>query len=780
MTDEVSAAIEGMLGSLDAYSNREPGASLRTAQNFAKQTVEALPSTHREAAVNYMLNVLRNDERNFHGHAINAVTTTMVDTMLELQSAELDKTMEEVNRISQDPAVSEEMKEQASEVLDQGDALVATNEMLADIDGEIEESENDIDQLSQMLSEISALNADDLAKLQEEISKMANAPLSNEGAEKSAYEAVDQNLEAMKAAVAADNARHPIRYAIEQLAASVKAIGEIPKQIKEQRNIAKTAGLDATTSLEKAAKAIASGASGIAAGAISLSERVGNIYKSAVGELSSIWEKAKKNIAKSTAKSVKAVDICMEFLTCGDWSRMYTNKMLDAEAMKTPEGKKEGLRGISQKISAFNLKLHNKLAGIDYQVGQKTAEGIEIGGSAIDYWHDVKSKAFGNQYEGATVGKGDDIRPVKGLFGVNSPADVAAAKNRYIRDKLNEKMDSAKEALADIPGKVAKGAERVAGTIKDTASSVAGMALTGVCAARVGTLRTASKILDKAALVEKSAERRNQNKAEKKYDELASIYKKEAKVEKALDNVKANAPKARQFELSQQEKDLVKAAKASIASEGPTATTVKYLKMMDRRQAKGERNAKAGSVVDKLAYAVKTAGVKIAKNIQLVDLKMDESMAQEAFDKAMDKVAKHGENAAGIDKLSNRLAEKADILANGGYKSGVFAEDVGKIDPKANIALYLGTEGAPGHAAYNISVEDFLSSYKNGDYEEGKSIRGVRGAELGGEVGNLNGKGIDLIATKAGADVDQLAAFLEKNLDRSHEMEAEKQGIELD
>lgn len=593
----------------------------------------------------------------------------------------LEEASVKIGIIAGNPMTPEEKRQEAYQFLDQYDALMQSNETMSEISEDVQKTVQEVEEFEDFASFVKDNEEDivnDFAGFQEMLEK--------ELAKKDA-----------RSDLASNNAQHPVRFAagsaVAALAAAVSAIKDIPKQYMEERKIAEEAGKDATTSLENAGKAVAERFAGIRASAkehLSISEKVCAIYSGAVGKMHDLWhQKAKPAIAKAVKTAVKGFDISMEFISRGAWSKSCYEKMMHVAEAKAKSERYQDKMKFADKLAAFSVDLHCKLAGINYQpvdtispTGYVNAGGA-IEGSATGYWHDVKKTVWSNEFEGQQIGRDDALgrRTVEGVAGVVSPHDIAVAKSEYRKDKsymlvkqfeegvsamvkgaAREVAKTGKE-IGETLGEIGK---RVGGTVQNMATEAAGMAVAGAAAVRVGGLRIAKTVCEKASLVEKSSERRALQKQEKASRELLSVQKKIEAAEKKLGEIGKNAPEKRQYSLKEEEQNKLVAAAKEVESGSPTAATVKYLKSMSSQIRRGERKAAVGSVVDKMVNGLKNSGLKVAAHIDLADLKWQEAEAIDALSKATDKVAEHKERKEkGKDFASKAKAmeDKIDKIA---------------------------------------------------------------------------------------------------------------------
>lgn len=644
----------------------------------------------------------------------------------------------------------EQQRELMNQWFDEYDAYTSAYEMESDIGREIDASIADIDSFQEVVEEARD-SAEDIDAASKRLLMEDGIPLSNDEIGELAFREVKENTPAQNAAYIG---QHPIKYAFAATAAAIRSIGDIPREIKQQRELANAAGIDARTSLEKAAQNITAGAKGIVIGENSIPSKACNVYKDAVDKLQTSWQKAKESIANGMAKAMKGFDMGMEWITRGDWSRYcLTNDKIIERDMALGDK-------FSAKLHNFmtSHSFHNKLAGISYSYGEDGK--VQKESSAYEYWNDIKTKVWSDEYKGTQIGRSDALgkRDVNGPFGVTSPMDVRMAKISY-KHELRSKMfnDAKEQVIADVKvfgnalanvgremkadakelgnlaakgakavkDKVATGANKVKDTMLGLAMAAGAVAMEGVTAARVGTLRMAAKACDKVALVERSAERRAHDKfvssdkeVGKTYEEYQNAVNNTIKAEQNLDKlerqVAENAPEARKFEFSESKQQfrgqMVQAAQDGIAMAKPMAL------MMNAQEKLGDIKAAVGSVVDKVAYNLKSNGILSAQKEEVDNLRWAETVAHDDFDKAWDKMSKYqskeaarGDRAQSMEDKAQALRDKADALAGKGKEEDALDIMEGSKADSKDFA----------ERKDNVSADDLLNAMENdlGDRE---------------------------------------------------------------
>lgn len=317
-----------------------------------------------------------------------------------------------------------------------------------------------------------------------------------------------ENVEAFnkaQAVLASHNAQHPVRYAAGQVkeafmqaAASLAAMGCIRENMQKNVDVAKAAGLDYQSAYQKALESLKTAGKGAAVMAgnafdaskaaisrkyVTLATSASNIYATAVQNLHEGWMKAKESMGKALHTATKAVDMGLEAITLGGWSRFCTkmeeraeknielghynfNWSLEKQKSRGFEGGRElfGANLDDNKLTAFVEKMKNLFASKFTRAHSKMA-GIPENAMA-DYWNSVKEPVWG-----AGTGERTAASGVVGKYGATSPMDVLCEKmdemNKHLAEAYIAANEGFQESLQDIKDTVKENAKEIKDNFKE-------------------------------------------------------------------------------------------------------------------------------------------------------------------------------------------------------------------------------------------------------------------------------------------------------------------------
>ena len=387
----------------------------------------------------------------------------------------------------------------AMRVADNIDALSQSEDLLQDTKDDFEAMDAQVNGLEEATGIVSGMDGNDVVGV---ASAVMASTMANKGAELS----MEQVEDMAKAWNASYNAQHPVKYAFGQIGAAASVLKNIPSQMRQNIQIAESAGLDCENALQKLARtsveAIGSAKTTLVNDSMAMFEKSAELYKSSVEKVHEGWLKAKEGLSKALHSTTKALDTGLEFVTAGGWSRFCAD--METLSYEHQIRQKDGadLFGLDDKFSTkvkenvghIFTKIHNARAGLDTSLSQDDYEkGLD---NYVSYWGDVKSKCWGKTEEGAKY---------NGEFGSTSPMDKMYGAIDDLKKKVSNGIDAAKTGISNgiesakekavemkdaAIEKAKSGAEFVKDKAVSGAKTVAGVAVSGAMAVKDGVEKT--------------------------------------------------------------------------------------------------------------------------------------------------------------------------------------------------------------------------------------------------------------------------------------------------
>lgn len=622
----------------------------------------------------------------------------------------------------------------ANTVLDLVESAEASTELLNQVENEVNEMDAKVQALEQLYAAANNLTTEEIAAMTNLMTsaslknELQNAPLSNEAKDAIAQDQAEKMAEAL---IASDNARHPIRFAFEQMGASLQVVRNIPAQMRDNIQVAQAAGLDCNTALQNASHAICAKTtdaynatkSCISRTATKVATGATELYNKAVENTVSAWEKGKVKMENFVHKSTKAFDIGMEAITLGGWSRFCTNAAIRADIAnhngnydynkKLRTANEKGFEG-GRELFGANLdnnklvnatekaknflataftKFHGKMEGLDTNKGLTNEGRVDRNNQFISYWKDVK---------GTVWEKGSDVREnasnIKGNFDATSPMDVLAGKTKELTmdaakmyksadEKMHKGIDAVKEApkkvaegtksfFTNLGGKIKSGFNKAVNVVCDTARNVAAEAV------ELGGKGTALFLKGVSGLCKKA--RDFDNSQVKNFELIENVLKKDvssaeqkiAKAENSLNDIKSQKVEAK-VEIPN---ELVE-AKAILEAAHPTANISKAITKIEKEEKDLMNKANRQAKLHNAGVNLKNAGVIISDKVQIayyenaIKKANNELSATNKEKNFVDKEAKmfnrwSGTVDKGAETVKTKAKDLADKIRGKGYDGG--------------------------------------------------------------------------------------------------------------
>lgn len=398
----------------------------------------------------------------------------------------------------------------AMKVADHIDALSQSEGLLDDTKKDFEKMDAQVRDVEEVAGIVSGMDKDGVTNL---AATTMGGVMSSNGVSLS-NEQIEEMARAWNASY---NAQHPVKYAFSQVGAAASVLKNIPNQMRQNIQIAESAGLDCENSLQKLARTsaatIGAAKTTVVNDAMAMFEKSAELYKSFVEKVHEGWLKAKEGLSKALHTTTKAIDTGLEFVTAGGWSRLCADMETRSYEHQIRKNNGADLFGLDDKFSTkvkenvghIFTKLHNAKAGLDTSLNQEDYEkGLD---SYISYWGDVKSKCWGQTEEGTKhpgefgstspmdkmcgfaedtkerIANGIDIAKTNISNGIESAKESVVEKAAEIKDGVIQAKDAAIE-------KAKNGAEFVKDKVVDGAILAAGVAVAGATAVKDGFDKT--------------------------------------------------------------------------------------------------------------------------------------------------------------------------------------------------------------------------------------------------------------------------------------------------
>lgn len=402
-------------------------------------------------------------------------------------------------------ALEQRDPELAMRVADNIDALSQSEDLLQDTKNDFEAMDAQVRDVEEVAGIVSGMDGNGAIGV---ASAVMGSTMAAQGAELS-YEQVEEMAKAWNASY---NAQHPVKYAFGQIGAAAGVLKNIPSQMRQNIQIAESAGLDCENALQKLARTsvetIGSAKTTVVNDAMAMFEKSAELYKSSVEKVHEGWLKAKEGLSKALHSTTKAIDTGLEFVTAGGWSRFCAN--METRSYEHQIRKNDGaeLFGLDDKFSTkvkenvghIFTKLHNAKAGLDTSLSQDDYEkGLD---SYVAYWSDVKSKCWGKTEEGAKhQGEFGSTSPMDKMYGfIDDVKEKVASGIDTAKTNISNGIESAKEGIVHAKDaaieKAKSGAEFVKDKAVEGAKTVAGAAVAGATAAKNGFDKANQAVID--------------------------------------------------------------------------------------------------------------------------------------------------------------------------------------------------------------------------------------------------------------------------------------------
>lgn len=622
----------------------------------------------------------------------------------------------------------------ANTVLDLVESAEASTELLNQVENEVNEMDAKVQALEQLYAAANNLTTEEIAAMTNLMTsaslknELQNAPLSNEAKNAIAQDQAEKMAEAL---IAADNARHPMRFAFEQMGASLQVVRNIPTQMRDNIAVAKAAGLDCNTALQNASKAICvkttdafnATKSCISRNATKIATGATELYNKAVENTVSAWEKGKVKMENFVHKSTKAFDIGMEAITLGGWSRFCTNAAIRADIAnhngnydfnkQLKNANEKGFEG-GRELFGANLdnnklvnatekaknflataftKFHGKMEGLDVNKGLTNEGRVDRNNQFISYWKDVK---------GTVWEKGSDVREnasnIKGNFDATSPMDVLAGKTKELTmdaarlyksadEKMHKGIDAVKEApkkvaegtksfFSNLGGKIKSGFNKAVNVVCDTARNVAAEAVELGGKGTALFLKGVSGLCKKARDFDNNQVKNIEAIENVLKNDISSMQQKQADAKSSLEDIKSQKVEAK-VEIPSELSD----AKAILQAANPTANISKAIDKIEKEEKNLMDKANRQAKLHNAGVNLKNAGVIISDKVQIAYYEKainKESKNLSAANNEKNFVDKEAQmfnrwsNSVdkGADTVKSKAQELADKIRGKGYDDG--------------------------------------------------------------------------------------------------------------
>lgn len=561
----------------------------------------------------------------------------------------------------------------ANDVLDLDDSAKASTEVLDQVEQEVNEMDEKLVALEKLNNYLSEMSVEEIEAMTELISNatvsqgLKDAPITNEVKDAMAQEQAENMAKAVSAAY---DAKHPVKFALGQMGASLSVVKNIPSQMRDNIAVARAAGLDCNTSLQNAALAVSAKTtdafnatkSSISRNATKIATGATEIYNKAVENTVSAWEKGKVKMENFMHKATKAFDIGMEAITLGGWSRLCTSAALRADVAHKNENynynkqlrnsNSKGFEGgrklfgvnlddnklVGAKEKAVNFlataftRLHGNMEGLETTKGLSNEGRVDRNQDFVDYWKEVK---------GSVWDKASDVREeasgVKGNLGATSPMDVLAGKVKELSDSItrtyksaDEKMhkvadktsdvckkmaDSTKTFFKELPGKIKRGFVKAKDSICQTTRNIAADAVEYSGKGASAFLKGVSKICQKAELFDRSQVRKLQDIEDTINNDIRISERKKDFLLADLESING-----KKVQASVEIPNELATAKAQLMAASPTANIAKAIDKIEKEERDITNKANRSAKLHNAGVTLKNAGVIISDKVQLSSL----------------------------------------------------------------------------------------------------------------------------------------------------------------
>lgn len=533
-------------------------------------------------------------------------------------------------------------EENVNKILDTIEGVSYSESALNGVASEVDAADKKIATLSELTEKIANMSNEDLSELIKSMNaetdkRGSNGPLTNEQVKFINQAKAQQIADAM---VAADNAKHPWKFSMNQMAASLKAMKQIPNQMRENIAIANAAGLDCNSALKNAANAAIETTTNVlkvpkdmmVGGLAAVAETSAGIYHKAVGNVVKEWEKAKSFTNNAIHKITKGLDIGLEAMSLGGWSRFCSKmeaKHYDIKSSMILDDSKN--MSLKESASVMFHKLHTKMQGNFYTAVSGYDLSSASGGTQfrednkkafddhIDYWKDVKQKVWGDKFTDMAKGL-----PLTDHFGVASPSDISHAKMEQLKENLHKDITKTKEFIDDFkastvsfakeaPGKIKDAFKHAGEAIHDIAIDVAIGGVKAITKGQVGLLNGVTSLVEKVDLGCSSCKRVCDTAVKNAKDTIRESQAKENYLHADLKAMKDQQKAPKTVELPE---DLAN-IKGQLEAATPSKEIVKAIKLLDKSVEKGQKKENFKTTLGNVWTGVKNAGMVVTDKINI-------------------------------------------------------------------------------------------------------------------------------------------------------------------
>lgn len=636
-------------------------------------------------------------------------------------------------------------EESINKILDIAEGVGYSESTLNQVTSEVDAVDNKIATLSELSENLADISNEDLSELMKSMNaemdkRESTIPLTNEQVEFIKQAKAQQTADAI---LAANDAKHPIKFTMNQMVASLKTMKEIPNQMRQNIAIANAAGLDCNSALKNAANSALEVTTNalkvpkdiIVSGYNTVAETSAGIYHKAVENVAKEWEKAKSFANNALHKITKGLDIGLEAMSLGAWSRFCSKmeaKHYDIKSSMIMDNSKN----MSPKESAIVMfhKLHSKMqgnfytpvtgydlssasGGVQFQKDNKKAFDDHI-----DYWKDIKQKIWGDKFKNMAK----DLT-LTDNFGIASPSDISHAKIEQLKENFHKNATKTKELASNFkastisfakeaPGKIKDAFKNACEVIHNTAIDIAIGGVKTITKGQVGLLNGVTSLIEKVDQGCSSCKRVCDTAVKKANDEIRGLQAKENYLHADLAAMKDQQKTPTKVELPENLANI----KNQLAVATPSKEIVKAIKLMDKSVEKQQRKENFQTTFSNLWTSIKNAGMVITDKVSIGYCKeavrnaeSNRNTAQKAanlFSKPIQQLNK-AENS--IDNTKAIIQEKS----NSRVSKMEAAKKPKKLDDAFSLNEELNQQGVPKNPPSGSGKEDGV---KKVDVDEGR------------------------------------------------------------
>lgn len=390
------------------------------------------------------------------------------------------------------------------------------------------------------------------------------------------------------------------------------------------------------------------------------------------------WEKVKSFTDNAIHKVTKGLDIGLEAMSLGDWSR-FCSKMEDKNfnIQKSKDGKNifnnstktTRKMNLEEKAITMFYKLHTKMQGNAYVNGSDydmssasgSAQFAKDDGGAFrdhhDYWKDIKQKVWGDKFT-------DMAKNLTSIdnFGVVSPSDFSHAKIEQLKENLHKDITKTKESIdnfkastvsfvKEAPGKIKDAFKHAGEAIHNIAIDVAVGGVKAITKGQVGLLNGVTSLVEKVDRGCSSCKRVCDTAVKNAKDTIRESQAKENHLHADLKAMKDQQKAPKTVELP---KDLAN-IKSQLAAATPSKEIVKAIKLLDKSVEKDQKKENFKTTLGNIWTGIKNSGMVITDKVNISHCK-DTIVSAEFIKGAAEKKSKL------FDKPIKKLNNIDDIL----------------------------------------------------------------------------------------------------------------------